>query len=117
MRHHDRNRKLGREKRQRVALLRNLARSLILSGGIVTTEAKAKALRPYVERMVTASKKNSLASHRLNARRLGNQLDTDKKLHEIAGRYAKRAGGYTRIVHLGRVGKRVSEMARIEFVQ
>lgn len=115
MRHHDRNRKLGREKRQRTALLRNLARSLILKEGITTTEAKAKALRPFVERLVTTSKKNTLASRRTVAIRLG-APDTDKKLKELATRYAKRTGGYTRIVRLGRIGKRVGDMSRIEFV-
>lgn len=116
MRHHDRNRKLGREKRQRTALLRNLARSLILREGITTTEAKAKALRPFVERLVTTSKKNTLASRRTIAKRLDSP-DTDKKLKELATRYAKRTGGYTRIVRLGRVGKRVGDMSRIEFVK
>ncbi|MBI4079965.1 50S ribosomal protein L17 [Candidatus Kaiserbacteria bacterium] len=116
MRHHDRNRKLGREKRQRVALLRNLARSLILKEGITTTEAKAKALRPYVERLVTSAKRNSLAGTRAAAKRLGSE-ETNKKLKELAERYGKRAGGYTRIVRLGRIGKRVGDMSRIEFVK
>lgn len=116
MRHHDRNRKLGREKRQRVALLRNLARSLILEEGITTTEAKAKALRPFVERLVTSAKINTIAGSRLISRRLGSS-ETNRKLKELAKRYEKRAGGYTRIVRLGRVGKRVGDMSRIEFVK
>ncbi|MBI2612690.1 50S ribosomal protein L17 [Candidatus Kaiserbacteria bacterium] len=116
MRHHDRNRKLGREKRQRVALLRNLARSLILKEGITTTGAKAKALRPFVERLVTTAKKNTLASSRITAMRLGSP-ETDEKLKELAKRFGKRSGGYTRIVRLGRVGKRVGDMSRIEFVK
>lgn len=117
MRHHDRNRKLGRVKRQREALLRGLARSLVLSEGIVTTEAKAKALRPYVERLITASKRDTLAGHREALARLGTSASIGKRLHELAERYGKRAGGYTRIVRLGRVGKRVGEMARIELVK
>jgi|SRR3989344_3933322 len=115
MRHHDRKRKLGRVRRQRVALLRSLARSLIIAGGITTTTAKAKALRPFVERLITTSKRGTLASTRIALSRLGTS-DTAGKLREIAARYAKRPGGYTRIVRLGRVGKRVGEMARIEFV-
>lgn len=115
MRHHDRNRKLGRVKRQRVALLRSLARSLVQREGIVTTTAKAKALRPFVERLITTSKKRTLESRRESLRRLGAR-DTGKKLDELAERYAKRPGGYTRIVKLGRVGKRVGEMSRIELV-
>jgi len=116
MRHHDRNRKLGREKRQRSVLIRNLARSLILNEGITTTAAKAKALRSFVERLVTRAKKNTLASTRTIATRLRSP-ETDKKLKELATRYGKRAGGYTRIVRLGRVGKRVGEMSRIEFIK
>lgn len=116
MRHHDRNRKLGREKRQRSALLRNLARSLILKEGITTTEAKAKALRPFVERLVTMSKKNTLVGTRTIATHF-RSVETDKKLKELATRYGKRTGGYTRIVRLGRIGKRVGEMAKIEFIK
>ena len=102
MRHHVNKRTLNRDRRQRTALLRSLARSLVLHEGITTTVAKAKELRPFVERLVTVSKKNAT---------------TVKKLHDtLAPRYAKRAGGYTRIVRLGRVGKRVGESARIEFV-
>ncbi len=117
MRHHKRSRKLGREKGQRTALLRSLARSLILQEGITTTVAKAKELRPFVEQLVSTSKKNSLASRRTVATRMGGAAEVVKKLHgELAERYAKRAGGYTRIIRLGRVGKRVGEAARIEFV-
>lgn len=116
MRHHDRKRKLGRVRRQRVALLRSLARSLIIAGGITTTTAKAKALRPFVERLITTSKRGDLASMRIALSRLGT-TDTSKKLREIATRFAARPGGYTRITRLGRVGKRVGEMARIEFVE
>lgn len=116
MRHHNRNRKLGREKRQRVALLRGLARSLILHEGITTTEAKAKTLRPFVERLVSKAKQNSLSGTRAVMSALVSG-DAQKKLKTIAKRYEKRAGGYTRITRLGRVGKRVGEMSRIEFVQ
>ncbi|MBI2610407.1 50S ribosomal protein L17 [Candidatus Kaiserbacteria bacterium] len=116
MRHHDRNKKLGRVKRQRTALLRSLARSLILHEGITTTEGKAKALRPFVERLVTMSKNGSLSHTRTVAKRL-DSAQASKKLSELAKRYEKRAGGYTRIVRLGRVGKRVGEMSRIEFVK
>ncbi len=118
MQHHNKNRKLGREKGQRVALIRSLARSLVLEEGITTTIAKAKELRPFIERLVTTSKQNSLASRRVVANRMGGALDVVKKLHgDIAGRYAKRAGGYTRIVRLGKIGKRAVESARIEFVK
>ena len=117
MNHHKRHRTLNRTKRQRVALMRNLARSLILSEGITTTIAKAKELRPYVERLVTASKQNTLASRRLVTSRLGDAPEAIRKIYEtIATRYSARQGGYTRVIRLGRVGKRVGDAARIEFV-
>ncbi len=117
MRHHDRKRTLGRTKNQREALLRSLARSLVLQEGIVTTIARAKELRPFVERLVSSSKQNTLAARRRVIDTLHSPAAV-KKLHDtIAPRYQKRAGGYTRIVRLGRMGKRVGEAARIEFVQ
>lgn len=116
MKHHKKRRTFNRPKNQRVALLKSLARSLVLQDGITTTEAKAKELRPFVEKLVTESKKNTVASRRTVTTRLGSP-EAVKKLHdEIAKRYASRAGGYTRIIHIGRIGKRAAEMARIEFV-
>ena len=83
----------------------------------MTTITKAKEVRPFVERLVTASKKNSVASRRDVMARL-NSATATKKLHDtIAPRYAARNGGYTRIVRLGRVGTRVADAARIEFVK
>lgn len=118
MKHHVKRRTLGRPKAQRVALLRSLARSLVLHEGIITTIAKAKELRPFVEQLITISKENTLQSQRLVKMRLGNMNDAAKKLHTtIAPRFSSRAGGYTRIVRLGRIGKRVTESARIEFVK
>lgn len=114
MRHHRSKRKLHRVKRQRDALLRSLARSLVLEGGITTTIAKAKELRPFVERLVTSSKKGSIAAKRAISAEIGNATP---KLFEMSEKFSKRHGGYTRIVRLGRVGKRAIESARIEFVQ
>ncbi len=88
----------GRPSNQRRALMRSLARSLMLEERISTTEAKAKAVRPFVERLVTYAKTNTLASRRLTKSRLGDD-EAVKKLFEVVGpRYAERAGGYTRIV-------------------
>lgn len=116
MRHHKKRRTFNRDKTGREALIRSLARSLVLEEGITTTIAKAKEVRPFVERLVTASKANTIASRRTVATRLRSP-EAVKKLHDtLAPRYAARAGGYTRIVKLGRIGKRVAEMARIEFV-
>jgi large subunit ribosomal protein L17 len=117
MRHHVATRTLNRDKRQRTALLRSLARSLVLHEGITTTVAKAKELRPMIERLVTASKANTLQSRRAVSARLPSP-EAVKKLHDtIAPRYKTRHGGYTRIVKLGRIGTRVGEQARIEFVK
>ncbi|MHB0865915.1 MAG: 50S ribosomal protein L17 [Minisyncoccota bacterium] len=88
----------GRPSNQRRALMRSLARSLVLEERISTTEAKAKALRPFVERLVTYAKKNTLASRRLTKSTLGDD-EAVKKLFEVVGpRYSTRAGGYTRVV-------------------
>lgn len=116
MRHHKKRRTFNRDKAGREALVRSLARSLVLEEGITTTISKAKEVRPFVEKLVTASKTNSVASRRSVATRLRSP-EAVRKLHDtLAPRYASRAGGYTRIVKLGRIGKRVAEMARIEFV-
>lgn len=116
MKHHKKRRTFNRPKNQRVALLKSLARSLVLENGITTTSAKAKELRPFIEKLVTESKKNTVASRRVVMTRIGS-AEATKKLHEeYSKRYASRAGGYTRIVNLGRIGKRVADMARIEFL-
>ena len=118
MKHHKAGRTLGRKKGQRTALLRSLARSLVMHEKITTTTARAKELRPFVERLVTKAKEGNTASHRLVAERLGTSPEAVKKLHDtIAPRYAKLAGGYTRIVKLGPVGKRMVDSAVIEFVK
>ncbi len=117
MKHHKKTRTLGRKKGQRTALLRGLARSLFLSEGITTTIARAKELRPFVEKIISASKENSTASRRAISARLGGASNAVLKLHgELAPRFKERSGGYTRIVRLGRVGKRAIESARIELI-
>lgn len=118
MKHHKSGRTLGRRANQRIALLRSLARSLVLHEGITTTVARAKELRPFVERLVSTSKKNTTASRRAVAAKLGGAPIVVKKLHDtLAVRYAERAGGYTRIVRLGVSGNRSIETARIEFIK
>ena len=117
MLHHKKGRTLGRKKGQRVALLRSLARSLVLEEGIVTTISKAKELRPFIERLITTGKKNTVASQRLMSTRLGGAPDVVSKLTgALRERFATRAGGYTRIIRLGKIGKQATESARIEFV-
>jgi len=116
MRHHNKNRKFGREKGQRVALLKSLARNLIIHEKIDTTEAKAKELRPFIEKMVTLAKKDTLASKRILSARLSSPRQSKKLYAEIAPKYKARSGGYTRIMKLSRRLSDGSKMARIEFV-
>lgn len=114
MRHHDKNRKFGRKAGVRRALMRSLAHNLILEGKIITTEAKAKSLRPYVERMVTHAKDDTVANRRLIIARLGNDKRAAGKLFgEIGPKYKERKGGYLRIV---RVGQRAGDGAVQAFI-
>ena len=116
MRHHSNIRKFGREKTQRHALLRSLARNLIRDSRIKTTTAKAKELRPFVEKMVTTARTNTVASRRLVNSRLMSPVETKKLFDMIAPKYAERAGGYTRIVRLPNRDLDGSSMSLIEFV-
>lgn len=97
--------------------MRSLAREVILRGAVNTTLAKAKEVRPFLERIITTGKKGTVASQRTIASRLGNAEDVAKKVVGIVSpKYKDRAGGYTRITKLGRTGARVAEEARIELV-
>lgn len=108
--------KIGRNREQRKALLRSLANDLIIRGSLTTTEAKAKALQPFVERMVTHSKKGSVASRRYVLRFLTKGA-THKLFEDIAPTYNKRVGGYTRIIKAPVRMSDVSKMAIIELVK
>ncbi|HEX4799247.1 MAG TPA: 50S ribosomal protein L17 [Candidatus Paceibacterota bacterium] len=103
MRHHKQTRTFGRPRNQRTALLRGLALSLLEHERITTTEAKAKELRPYVEKIITRGKIDTVASRRLVMSNLGEPKDAivQKLFSDIAKRYANRSGGYTRIIKLG----------------
>ncbi|MEK7169656.1 MAG: 50S ribosomal protein L17 [Patescibacteria group bacterium] len=114
MRHSNRIKKFGREKNQRHALMRSLAQSLLKEGRIKTTEVKAKALRPFVERIITLSKTGTQASRRLVKTRLGNDMNLWKLYKEITPKYASRNGGYTRVV---KIGQRLSDGARMAVIE
>ena len=119
MRHHNSNRKFGRETDQRRALIRGLMKDVITHGRITTTLARAKEIRPYVERIVTRAKTDTVATRRNISARLGNSETTTKKLFaEIAPKFKDRSGGYTRITKLPPRSARgdASPMAVIEFV-
>jgi len=115
MRHHNKNRKFGREKDQRKALLKSLVYSLALKGKIKTTEPKAISLRPYMEKLVTLGKKHTVASRRALESRVGQEA-AKKISNELSVTYKDRAGGYTRITKIGPRMTDASPMAIIEFV-
>ena len=115
MRHGNVNRKFGREKGQRAALLKSLARSLVLRGKMQTTLAKAKEIRPMVEKMVTRGKSATLANRRLLIASLGDVRAAGKLLKTAEG-YKDRTGGYLRITKMGPRAGDAAQMAVIEFV-
>ncbi len=140
MKHYQKGRKFRRPAKQRKALLKNLAASLILKEKITTTEAKAKELRPFVEKLITRSRptevgsgaaafdgeeksspkkvssENNLAAIRYLARYLPVEA-RQKLVSQLGPGYQKRAGGYTRIIKLGRRRTDGAEMALIELVK
>ena len=115
MRHHTSNRNFGRHTNQRKALMKSLAYSLALKGKIKTTEAKAKELRPYMEKLVTLGKSGTLASRRLLVARVGAEA-AKKIVTDISPVYNILAGGYTRITKMIRRKADGAPQAVIEFV-
>jgi large subunit ribosomal protein L17 len=116
MRHGIKGRQLGRNSSHRKALFRNLAISLLQHELIKTTLPKAKDLRPFVEKLLTLSKKDNLANRRLAISILGNQEIIDKLFKEIGPRVSARNGGYLRILKFGfRTGDK-APMAIVEIV-
>lgn len=101
MRHLYSGRKLSRRKDHRTAMLANLASSLILKGRINTTDAKAKEVRPFVERMVTFAKRGDVHARRIVLARLKDAAAVKKLFDEIGPKFTERMGGYTRILKLG----------------
>ena len=111
------NKKFSRLRGERISFMRNLGNDLIRAGRIETTEVRAKAIRPRVERLVTFAKSGTVASRRLVASRVGNEKIVKKLFSEYGPKYAERKGGYLRITKLAASRKRDGvRMARIEFV-
>jgi large subunit ribosomal protein L17 len=115
MRHHKANRKFGRERDQREALFRSLLNNFILHGKLEITAAKAKELRPKVEKLVTRARKDTLSTRRLLGKRL-TQRSVEKMLKVIGPKYAERPGGYVRIIKLPPRKGDAASRAIIEFV-
>ena len=112
-----RGRKFGRKRDQRKQLLRSLMRSIILNERIQTTEARAKSLRPYIEKVITKAANNNLQTRRLLLSRLSNDREVVKKLLENLGpKYKDRKGGYTRITKVEARPGSGRTVAVIEFV-
>jgi large subunit ribosomal protein L17 len=116
MHHRKAGRQLRRTSEQRLALLRNLAISLIENGAIETTEAKAKELRPFVEKLITKAKVGTLHARRHAARHVHVRRAADRLFHDVGPAYATRTGGYTRILKTGHRKGDGADMARIELI-
>jgi|TARA_Y100001934_G_scaffold263226_1_gene338691 large subunit ribosomal protein L17 len=119
MRHRLRGRKLNRTSSHRKALMRNLAISLVTHKRIKTTDAKAKELRGFVERLVTYAKKGDTHNRRLIQKKLPGKLGKNIAsilIHDIAPEYENRSGGYTRIIKLNNRKNDNAPVSLIEFV-
>ncbi len=114
MRHRIGGRKLQRNSGHRTAMFRNMAAALIKHEQITTTVAKAKELRPYVEKLITLAKRGGLSNRRLAHARLLDEAQLAKLFDVLAERYKDRAGGYTRIV---KAGFRASDAAPIAIIE
>jgi len=114
MRHRNAHRKLQRTSAHRTALFRNMSAALIKHEQITTTTAKAKELRPYIEKLITLAKKGGLSNRRLAQSRLMDDNQLAKLFDVLAPRYADRQGGYARIV---KAGIRLSDSAQISIIE
>jgi large subunit ribosomal protein L17 len=116
LRHQRSGKKLGRDSAHRKALYSNLAGALIEHGRIRTTEAKAKAVKPFAEKMITLGKRGDLHARRQALAALRSNTVVHQLFAEIAPRFAERPGGYTRIVRLGQRQGDAAEMVYLELV-
>jgi large subunit ribosomal protein L17 len=117
MRHRKEGRKFGRNPAQRQAMLRQLAISMILHERLTTTEAKAKTLRPIVEKLVTIAREDTPHHRNLVMSRIDHSPATVKLFEGIAPRFEQAPGGYTRISKLGPRHGDAAPMALIEFIE
>lgn len=117
MRHNKSGRRLGRTTSHRVAMFRNMVTSFLTHERIVTTDAKAKELRPIAEKMITLGKKGDLHAIRQAASYIRDKETVTKLFSTIAPRYKERAGGYTRIIKLGIRPGDAAPLSVIEFVE
>jgi large subunit ribosomal protein L17 len=116
MRHRAKGRQLSRTSSHRRALLNNMATSLVEHGRVITTEAKAKELRPFAEKLITLARRGDLHARRLVERRIKDRETLARLFSEIGPRFAARPGGYTRILKLGHREGDGADIARIELL-
>lgn len=116
MRHRKKKLKLTKTRDQRRALLRSLASSLIFKERIITTEAKAKKLRPFLEKSISRSRKNTVANQRLLLKDFSKKV-VNKLIRELGPRYKDRSGGYSRIIKIIPRKTDSARMAIIELVK
>ncbi|MGN6393148.1 MAG: 50S ribosomal protein L17 [Gemmatimonadales bacterium] len=116
MRHRAKGRQLSRTSSHRRALLNNMATSLFEHGRVVTTEAKAKELRPFAEKLITLARRGDLHARRLVERKIKSRETLSRLFSEIGPRFAARPGGYTRILKLGHRDGDGADVARIELL-
>jgi large subunit ribosomal protein L17 len=116
MKHARAGKKLGRDSAHRKALYSNLAGALITHGRIQTTEAKAKAVKPFAEKMITLGKRGDLHARRLALAELRSNDVVHQLFADVAPRFSERQGGYTRIVKLSPRQGDAAQMAYLEFV-
>ena len=116
MRHRAKGRQLSRTSSHRRALLNNMATSLFEHGRVITTEAKAKELRPFAEKLITLARRGDLHARRLVERKIKARETLSRLFSEIGPRFAARPGGYTRILKLGHREGDGADIARIELL-
>src|SRR6056297_2107762 len=116
MKHRKKLKRLSRPSDHRKALIKNLMRSLFEHGSIVTTLPKAKAVKPFVEKVITKGKIGTVHSRRYVYSYLGNRKLTNKVVDEISSKFKDRPGGYTRILKMGQRRGDASEMALLQII-
>jgi large subunit ribosomal protein L17 len=116
VRHRAKGRQLSRTSSHKRAMLNNMATSLFVHGRVITTEAKAKELRPFAEKLITLARRGDLHARRLVERRIKDRDTLSRLFSEIGPRFAARPGGYTRILKLGHREGDGADVARIELL-
>lgn len=116
MKHRAKRRSLGRSNSHRRAMVRNLARSLVLHEKIQTTDSRARVVRPQLEKLITLAKRGDLHARRLAFARLQDKEAVHKLFEDLADRFADRPGGYTRVYKLGMRSGDAASMVQLELV-